>query len=106
MVVSRNVGCFLRLIMYDIIVFENLLFCPPTRKREPALSKMFTLKRYLFGDGFNRIRVDRTPNYKYPDSCGRGVNNVYANYLHLITGEPITKEASSTRPTGHRLYDV
>lgn len=30
----------------------------------------------------------------------------YPNYLQLITGESVTKEASSTRPTGHRLYDV
>ena len=39
------------------------------------------------------------------DSCGRGVT--YANYLHLITGESVTEEASSTtRATGHWLYNI
>ena len=76
---------------------KTSFFVHPHASEKPALSKIFTLKRYLFGDGFNLIRVDRTPNYKYPDSCGRGVNH---------ERKLSSPEASSTRPTGHWLYDV
>ena len=68
---------------------------------------------YLFGDGFNRIRVNRRRNWRKKNSLFKSTPIsvdealiTYANYLRLVTGESVTKEASSTRPTGHRLYDV
>ena len=58
---------------------------------------------YLFGDGFNRIRVNRRRNWRKKNSLFKSTPIsvdealiTYANYLQLITGEPVTKEASST----------
>ena len=73
---------------------KTSFFVHPHVSEIPALSKISTLKIYLFGDGFNRIRVDRRRNWRKNNSVFKStpisVDEViitYANYLHLITGE-------------------
>ena len=49
------------ILMYDVIVFENLHFCPSTRKREASVFKNHTVES-VFGDCFQWIRVYGRPN--------------------------------------------
>ena len=61
--------------MYDIIVFENLCFCPSTRKKGWCFQRLQPwrafLKRCVFGDCFHqiRIRVDCRPNRRKNSVC-------------------------------------
>ena len=53
--------------MYDIIVFDNLRFCPSTRKRKAGVFKNVHygerfLKICVFGDRFQGIREDGRSN--------------------------------------------
>ena len=58
----------MRFMIYEVIVFENLRFGPYARKRisqrfqKSPLTPEGVLKRCLFGDRFQRIRVDVRPN--------------------------------------------
>ena len=58
----------MRFVIYEIIVFKNLRFRPYARKRisrrfqKSPLTPEGVLNRCLFGDRFQRIRVDGRPN--------------------------------------------
>ena len=58
----------MRFVIHEIIVFENLRFRPYARKRisrrfqTSPLTPEGVLNRCLFGDRFQRIRVDGRPN--------------------------------------------
>ena len=44
-------------VMYDIILFENLHFCPSTGKQKASILEKFT-RGTIFGAGKHHLRMD------------------------------------------------